>query len=70
MNDEQKNEWLEEHGADSNCTCRAIYSRGSMSLTTKEGKWYWHNWAGLMLSPYFSTRKEAEDWRARFNETD
>ena len=40
-----------------------------MSLTVKEGKWYWHNWAGLMLSPYFSTRKEAEDWRARFNET-
>jgi hypothetical protein len=37
-----------------------------MSLTTKDGQWYWRNYLGLMLSPYFSTREEAEEWRAKF----
>jgi hypothetical protein len=46
--------------------CRAIHKRGSMSLTTKNGQWYWKNWLGLQQSPYFDTEAEAKEWRAKF----
>ena len=36
-----------------------------MSLAKKDGKWYWRNWLGLQQSPYFSTKKEAEEWKEK-----
>jgi len=36
-----------------------------MSLTNKDGQWYWRNWLGLMQSPYFNTVEEAKAWKKR-----
>ena len=40
-----------------------------MSLTKKNGQWYWRNWLGLQQSPYFNTESEAKAWKERFHET-
>ena len=40
-----------------------------MSLTLKtdsEGKLYWANCFGLMASPYFNTKQDADIWRKKF----
>lgn len=34
-----------------------------MTLTSTNGKWYWRNYLGLMQSPYFETKADAEKWR-------
>jgi hypothetical protein len=36
-----------------------------MTLTSKNGQWYYRNWLGLMQSPYFNTKQEAEKWRIK-----
>jgi len=38
-----------------------------MSLVNRKGQWYWRNWLGLMQSPYFNSKAEAEDWKERFH---
>jgi len=35
-------------------------------VTGSDGLWYWRNWLGLVQSPYFETRKQAEVWKERF----
>tara|TARA_A200000159_G_C7242737_1_gene305283 strand:- start:477 stop:602 length:126 start_codon:yes stop_codon:yes gene_type:complete len=40
-----------------------------MSLTSRDGQWYWRNWLGLMQSPYFNTVAEAKEWRRKFHAT-